>query len=452
MLGYYLRLAAKSFARTPGLTAIMVAAIGTGIAVCVGTLTVYHAMSGNPIWWKSDRLYAVTLDSWSALRPYDPDRPRLGPPQVTYRDAMALFASPIAQRKVIMYGRQLVMSGGPAHPRPLQSAVRVTSADFFAMFEVPFVYGGGWSAAADTTAQPLVVLSARQNNRLFGGVNSIGRTVRLGDRDFQVIGVLDTWHPLPKFYDLNGNAFDGPEDAFIPFGWTTVLGVQPHGGPIACWGNWVISTFQDFLASECVWLQMWVELPDRVSRGRMQVFMDQYWAAQHGAGRFPRPRDNRLSSVGTWLHERGAVSNDSRILVAVAFAFLAVALINTAGLLLARFLVCAPVTGVRRALGASRRQIFLQHLVEAGLIATAGAGLGLGLAALGLAAVRARLAAVAAGPGAPEGLDAYRLLTRLDTAGILWAIGLALLSTLAAGVYPAWRAGRLPPSRYLKSL
>lgn len=49
MVGYYLRLACKSFRRTPGLTALMVAAIGCGIAACIVTLTVYHTMSGNPM-------------------------------------------------------------------------------------------------------------------------------------------------------------------------------------------------------------------------------------------------------------------------------------------------------------------------------------------------------------------------------------------------------------------
>ena len=42
---YYIRLAFKSFRRTPGLTALMVCAIALGIGVCVMTMTVYHAMS-----------------------------------------------------------------------------------------------------------------------------------------------------------------------------------------------------------------------------------------------------------------------------------------------------------------------------------------------------------------------------------------------------------------------
>ena len=57
----------------------MVGAIGIGIAACVVTMTLYHAMSGDPIWWKSDRLYAVTMDNWDPNRPYDPARPQLPP-------------------------------------------------------------------------------------------------------------------------------------------------------------------------------------------------------------------------------------------------------------------------------------------------------------------------------------------------------------------------------------
>jgi putative ABC transport system permease protein len=76
------------------------------------------------------------------------------------------------------------------------------------------------------------------------------------------------------------------------------------------------------------------------------------------------------------------------MLVGLAFAFLAVCLINTVGLLLAKFLNGAPLTGIRRALGASQRQIFAQHMVETGLLAAAGAILGLALGALGLWAMR----------------------------------------------------------------
>jgi putative ABC transport system permease protein len=446
MLGYNLKLALKSFARAPGLTALMIAAIAVGIGICVATLTVYHAMSGNPIWWKNDRLYAVTMDSWGPDGPYDPDSPKLPPPQLGYRDATALFASPAPQRKAIMYSQSLVVSGGDAHPRPQRISLRVTTPDFFRMFDVPFLYGGPWSLAADQAAEPLVVLSREQNDKLFRGRNSVGGHVRLGERDFRVSGVLDRWSPQPRFYDMNGSAFQEAEDAYIPFGLTTVLEERPSGST-SCRDERPHETFKAFLEAECIWMQMWVELPDVQSRERMQVFMDQYWAQQRHAGRFPRPRNNRLTNVGDWLRDQGVVSNDSRILVVMSFAFLGVCVINTVGILLARFLGNAVITGVRRALGASRRQIFAQHLVEVALIAVSGAAAGLALAALGLAGLRAQIDST----GAAELLGGYRALVHFDTVAMIWAVVLAVLVTLAAGVYPAWRVGSLPPARYLKS-
>jgi putative ABC transport system permease protein len=134
------------------------------------------------------------------------------------------------------------------------------------------------------------------------------------------------------------------------------------------------------------------------------------------------------------------------VLVGLAFAFLAVCLINTVGLLLAKFLNAAPVTGVRRALGASQRQVFIQHLVEVAILAALGAVLGFGLALLGLAAVHHMYAA--AHLGARGG---YQELMHFDRIGVVWAIVLAISATLAAGLYPAWRVGRLPPAVYLKS-
>ena len=61
-----------------------------------------------------------------------------------------------------------------------------------------------------------------------------------------------------------------------------------------------------------------------------------------------------------------------------------VCLVNTIGLLLAKFLRRAPEVGVRRALGASKAQVFLQHLIEVGLLGFSGGLLGILLAQLGL--------------------------------------------------------------------
>ena len=189
-----------------------------------------------------------------------------------------------------------------------------------------------------------------------------------------------------------------------------------------------------------------MELPDARARERMQTFIDTYWAEQRKAGRFERPRNNQLINETRWLVDQQVVGTDDRILVGLAFAFLAVCLINTVGLLLAKFLNGAALTGVRRALGASLRQVFVQHMVETGMLAGAGALLGLLLAVLGLRGLRTLYAVEA-----EFGANGYQDLAHFDGASIVIAMTLAIIAAFAAGLYPAWRVGRVPPAVYLKS-
>jgi len=448
MIGYYFRLALASFRRTPGLTALMVLAVAVGIGVCVMTLTIYHAMSGNPIWWKSDQLYAVTLDNWDPNEPADKTRPSLPPDQLTYRDAEMVLHSDIPKNAVIMVRSGGILSGDNERGafEPIQVLTRVATTGFFSMFDVPFEYGNAWSASADNGPEPLIVLSHDTNQKLFGGQNSVGRTIRWNDHEFRIAGVLASWQPQPKFYDLNGGSFDETEEVFIPWKWLETLELDTYGNS-SCWKPDPITSFKNFMASECVWIQAWVELPDSATRERMQSMLDAYTDNEHKAGRFPRPRNNRLSNVEQWLKDQKVVQSDNRVLVGLAFAFLAVCLINTVGLLLAKFLNGASLSGVRRALGASRRDIFTQHMVEVSAVGIAGAVLGLGIGALGLAGIRALYSITAIStPNA-----GYRALAHMDVSSFVTAAVLAVVATLIAGFYPAWRIGRLAPSVYLKN-
>jgi len=420
----------------------MVGAIALGISTCIVTLTVYHAMSGNPIWWKNNVLYAVTMDAWdpSPADPYYSDHPERAPAQLSYRDAMYLYQSPIPGRKVIMTVLFGMLSGAPGESVPMQAQTQATTHDFFSMFDVPFEYGGSWDAAADNGPAPVIVLSKKTNDRLFGGADSVGQTVLWNGHRFRIVGVLDDWRPLPRFYDMTTSAWNDPQPVYVPFQWGPMLQAMPAGNS-SCWGAKPVKTYQEFIGSECIWIEMWAELPTAQARARMQAYMNSYWASQHRAGRFMRPINNHLTKVSDWLRINGVVSSDSRILLRLAFAFLTVCLINTIGILLAKFLRAAPTAGLRRALGASRKQIFLQHLAEVATLSVAGATLGLALGAAGLTAVHALYASG----------GAYGELAHFDPLGIVWALALAAISTLAAGLYPAWTVGRLPPSLYLKS-
>jgi putative ABC transport system permease protein len=77
----------------------------------------------------------------------------------------------------------------------------------------------------------------------------------------------------------------------------------------------------------------------------------------------------------------------------------------------------------------------------------AGAALGLGLGVLGLKGFRAlyELSMIFNRGG---GLQA---LAHIDVASVMIAIALAVVATFAAGIYPAWRIGRIQPAVYLKN-
>jgi putative ABC transport system permease protein len=410
----------------------------------VVTLTMYRAMSGNPIWWKNDVLYAVTMDFWDPQQPYFEDRPHLAPEQLTYRDALAVHASGIPARKVIMHKAIGIVSVDGRQVKPERSLTRVTTRDFFAIFDVPMLYGGTWTAAADTGPEPVMVISRKLNDRLFAGANSVGERIRWNDNEFRIVGVRDHWMPLPTFYDLNNGSLEDPEDVYIPFGWTAALELFSAGNTNG-WKPEDIKTFQDFLGSEDTWIQMWVELPDAAARDRFQAFLDNYATQQKNAGRHPRPLNNRLTRPDQWLVDNEVVGNDDKVLVGLAFAFLVVCLLNTVGLLLAKFLNGAPMTGVRRALGASRKQVFYQHLVEVGVVSSIGAALGLALGAVLLVGLRALYTQD------PTDAAGTQAIAHVDLTSVVTALVLAFVATLAAGLYPAWRIGRIPPASYLKA-
>ena len=115
-----------------------------------------------------------------------------------------------------------------------------------------------------------------------------------------------------------------------------------------------------------------------------------------------------------------------------------VCLVNTAGLLLAKFLRRSSEIGVRRALGASRRAIFAQCLIEAGTVGLAGGIAGLGLAWLGLWAVRQQPAD-------------YVELAHLNPTMLLTTFALSIVASLLAGTLPAWMAMQVTPAIQLKS-
>ncbi len=438
LFDYNLKLALKNIRRTPVLSVLMIAAIGIGIGMCMSMVTVNYRFSMDPIPQKSDVLHFVQLDSWSADFPYNEGESL--PDQVTYRDAKALLDSRKAFRQAMMSRANLAVEPENREERPFFVEVRATTADFFPMFDVPMTYGSGWSITEDAAAEQVVVLSAEMNERLFGGEDSVGRTVRMSGSNYRVVGVMDEWSPLPRFYEPGNGGIDGAEDVFIP--WQIVVAKElPRSGNTNCWRPLEGDGFQAFLNSECIWIQYWAELRNAAEHEEYEAFLDAYVTEQKELGRFPRPLDARATPVMPMLVEMGQVPDEAQVLLGLSFMFLVVCLLNTIGLLLAKFLGKATEIGTRRALGASRTVLFQQYLVEAGLIGLAGGICGLGFAWLGLEGIKAQF------PN-EENIGNFMVL---DWNMAFVAVALAIIASLVTSIYPTWRACSIQPAAYLKA-
>ncbi|HEY0333235.1 MAG TPA: ABC transporter permease [Stenotrophomonas sp.] len=432
MFGYYFNLALRSFRRNKVLTALMVIAIALGIGTSMTTLTVFYILSGDPLPGRSERLFFVQLDPANMDGFIAGEEPA---EQVTRFDAEKLLREKKGDRQALMTGGGLAIEPTQSTLRPFNVDARYTSADFFPMFDTPFEYGGGWTATEDEGRAQVVVIAKELNDKLFDGQNSVGRSIRIEKTDFRVVGVLKYWRPTPRFFDLNSDRYGEVEQVFMPFS-TAVDKKFGRNGSMDCWGD--SNNDETGLNAPCVWIQYWVQLNDSTKAADYHQYLSNYSDQQRQAGRFERPTNVRLRNVMEWLDHNRVVPNDVRLQTWLAFGFLLVCLVNTIGLLLAKFMRRSGEIGVRRALGASRRSIFAQALVEAGTIGLAGGILGLGLAVLGLWAVRQQPAS-------------YAALAHLDPLMLLTTFALALVASLLAGLLPAWHACQVAPALQLKS-
>jgi len=435
MLGHYLMLALRSLLHSRVLTALMILAIGLGIGASMTMIAVLHAMSGDPLPGRSAHLYVPQLDP----RPLSYGRPGHAasdnaPDSLTWPDAMNLLRERRADRQAAMTAGSVPVRPAQGGRHPFFEHGHYVTADFFPMFGTPFRAGTGWSAQDDEARARVAVLNTALARKLFGDAPAIGRTVRLKNTDFRVIGVLDDWHPQPAFYaEIDDRTFGQVDQLFVPLQTALELGFDINGN-FGCWGD----GGDDRRSGDCTWLQFWVQLDSPAKARAYRAFLADYWRDQQAHGRFPRPVHARLYGLTDWLAHEHLIPAGLRLQLWLALGFLGVCMVNIVGLLLAKFLRRRGEISVRRALGARQRDIFVQFGIEAAVIGLAGGVLGLALAQFGLWSVRQR----------PDG---YAQLARMDPAMLLGTFALAVAASVLAGLLPAWRACRIAPALQLKT-
>lgn len=437
-MSYYFNLALRSLRRNIALTALMIGAIGIGIGASMTMLTIFRAASGDPIPGKSAQLFVPQIDNVGPQPNAPAETQDFLPPVLTYLDATGLMQAHAAVRQAAMYPVSISITPSDRSRNPLQVDARATYSDFFPMFTVPFRFGGPWTKTEDDNHAAVVVLTRALNDLLFGGANTVGQNLTIGGRTYRIVGVLDAWHPSPRFYDVGGDTFSGEDQLFLPF--TRAIDEQmPTVAALFCNGTGAGTGWDGLLHSNCVWMRFWVELPTAHDVASYNTFLHNYAAEQRQSGRFHWPPHVALRNVMQWLSYNHVVPPAVDTLTNVSFALLLVCVLNAVGLMLAKFMASTGMVCVRRALGATRPAIFAQFMVEAGVIGLLGGAVGIGLTKLGLVSCRAVLE------------KDLSLLTRFSISDVLIALALALAATLLAGLYPAWRATQAQPASQLKT-
>lgn len=432
MFGYYLTLAVHSLRRSRIITALMIVAIGLGIGASMTMVTVMHMMSGDPLPERSGHLYVPVIDPY----PLDHEKSKnnIVSADMTWVDAMYLLRAARAKRQAAMVAGVLPIRPAQAIEHPFFEFGHYVTADFFPMFGVSLREGSAWTAQDDQAHARVIVISEDLRRKLFGNASAIGRTMRLKDTDFRVIGVLGDWQPQPTFYaQIDDRAFGRADQFFLPLQTAEELKFSASGR-MACWG----SNGDARTSDHCTWLQFWVQLDSASEASAYRTFLNDYWRDQKAHGRFPRPVDAQLYGLMDWLANQRVIPDDLRMQLWLALGFLGVCMVNIIGLLLAKFLRRSNEISVRRALGARRRDIFLQLGIESAVVGFAGGALGLAIAELGLWSIRRQ----------PDG---YAQLAHMDIAMLLGTFALAVLASVLAALLPAWRACNVMPALHMKT-
>jgi putative ABC transport system permease protein len=340
------------------LTALMVLAIGLGIGASMTMVTVLHVMTDDPLPGRSGQLYVPHLDPTPLNYTHTGDGPD-PTNNLTWPDAMALLKAHKATRQAAMAGGSLLVRPTQAGTQPFEVDGRFATADFFAMFGVPFERGQGWSAADDAARARVVVLGDALATKLFGSADGIGQTVHLGDNDYRVIGVTADWQPKPMFYaDASSQHYSDDDQFFLPLSVAVDQKLPTNGNQ----SSWTKDADHDVMTRDgMTWLQFWVQLDSPAQAANYARFLADYSAQQKAAGRFERaPTSAKLYGLMDWLAHENLVPDDVRLQLWLAFGFLLVCMVNIVALLLAKFLRRSNEISVRRALGAQRRDIFVQ--------------------------------------------------------------------------------------------
>ncbi|HZI41457.1 MAG TPA: ABC transporter permease [Gemmatimonadaceae bacterium] len=277
------------------------------------------------------------------------------------------------------------------------------STNWFEMAGGDISVGRNFTESEYETASPVVLVNDKVVERLFNGEEAIGKELRLNGQLFTVIGV---YNPIPNVFDSGDKG-----KLIVP-----------------------ITTAQRRLNVSLYWMQLTVKPREGIDR---DAAMDETIATLR-ASRHLRPGQTNDFFTNTPEKFLALYNKIVGVFLIVMIALSAVGLlVGGVGVVAIMMISVTERTreiGVRKALGATRRAILWQFLVEAATLTTVGAIIGL-LVGGGITTL-------------------IRSFTPIDAStppiAIVAALASSALAGIAFGVLPAFRASRLDPVEALR--
>ncbi len=385
-----IRYAFRLLAKSPGFTAIAILTLALGIGANTAIFTVVNAVLLRPLPYRDPSHLVLVVE-----RSKYPTITVSYQNYLDWRDQSHSFESVEA-----IYGANMTLTG---KGDPQRLVARRVTAGFFPTLGVSPKIGRNFTPEEDHAGgTPVAILSYGLWQSNFGGSNSIlGQTVNLDAQPFTVIGVMP---PGFKFFQ--------DSDVFLAFHpWANTLPDDRNWHP----GILPVARLKSGTTIEQARAEM------KTISKRLE---DQYPIYNTGC-----------SSDVILAHDQLVQSSRPALLLllgAVSFVLL-IACVNVANLLLARAAARGREVAIRTAMGAGRGRIIRQLLTESVILSLAGALLGLlfGWAALG---PLLKISATSLPQGAVVNLDGWVLA---------FTAGVAILTGLLFGIFPALRTAKL---------
>jgi len=411
------RFARRNLARTPVLTAVAILSIALGIAATTSVFSVVDAALFRPPPLKgADRLAILLMTEDQPQQPTQYTR-WSWPQTRLLRDRARSF------ERIASFS-QSVLALTDGIPEPVTA--EIVSSDYWPLLRLQPAFGRAFTGdeGEGSGDHAVAIIGYDLWRRRFGGDSIVGRAISVNGVSTKVIGVA-------------------PRD-FKGLSTRAQLWLPPGIAPRVSYAGY-LTTDQHFI-SVVGRLRDGVTLDE--SRAELTVV-----GAEIGrltATSDPKP-GVRAAATALTLNEARIDPTTRRpmlLLLAAAGCLLLLACANVAGLLIGRAVTRRREIAIRVATGASRGRIIRQLLAESALLAVAGGVSGV-LIALPLAGQLSFPTAMARGRNFYGAIGEFAN-PGIDLRVLAWSIVLCAVTTVAFGLWPAFRAARVDLTRDLK--